>query len=436
MIAATGSSLRIEERGFAGIASDARHLAIVLLPASYFIAVVTQYRWYFLCLALVVMAGVAREWHRFVSWQYSRRLLLPLAAFLLSLALSSTWALDPAVSLTGLALPVTFAFLCWSVAGWAQEQPFLRQTTPLVVLVWGIAAVYVYVFLRFGTLKPIDEDVATVFGAGSNAGAMHLVAALPMLLWRMRVHPRMSSRLAIGLTVGLLVVSGTRAAYLVAPLVAAASLLAFGEQRKVRLSSLMKAGVMVAATAGLVAATPLGQSTIERLGATTATLLDPTDLLEPQTADYERALTYLEGWRAFTEHPVTGIGYQNLRVWIEHYYGFGTSSHNLLVTLLSEAGWPATFAFGALMIVFFGVIAGGRRIDPRPQARNYYAAVAVSMAGSLGLAMFHQLLDFQMFYILLGIATAAPVLPRFNPGLLPSRLIARLPGNSQVTTSD
>ncbi|GMW06405.1 MAG: hypothetical protein AMXMBFR8_12020 [Nevskiales bacterium] len=402
--------------------SEIRHLAIIALPSVYFLAIVTQYRWYFLCVAAVVIAGIAREWWTFVSWRSSRRLIIPQLLFLLALSMSAWWAFDPMVTLTGLGLPLVFTLLFWSVAGWAQEQPLLRQTTPLLVMVWAIGAVYAYVFLRFGTLKPIDEEVASTFGAGSNAGAMHLVAAAPLLLWRARVGQDSLSWLTVALAAALIIVSGTRAAFLVAPLVTAAALVMFNASRKFRLTAMLRAALIVAGASALAAATPAGQTTIGRLEISATILLDSGSLLDPREADYERALTYVEGLRAFQEHPYTGIGYQNMRVWLDDRYGVNSSSHNLVVTLLAEAGWPATVAFGALIFSFFSTLRRGCLIDPRRQAREYYVAVAIAMTGVLLLSMFHQLLDFQMFYFLLGIATAAPALIGVGSGHEPKQL--------------
>jgi hypothetical protein len=389
-----------------------RHVAISITPAAYFLGILTQYRWYFLCLLLLAATSVACDWHQTGLWPRLERVLTPLIFFLLCLAASSTWALQPLATLQGLALPLTYTALTICAARWSQEQPLRRQTQPFIVLIWAVAAAVAYVYVRFGSLKPVNVDIKAAFGAGSNAAAAHVLVAIPFLMWRLRTHARLMDIATLVLALGLLLMSQTRAAYVITPVIVAISLArpsTFGGARTwLTLKALAAVGVLI----GVVALTPASQVMVDRLVEVAMSFANPGTLLDPRQGDYERAMTYFEGWNAFLAHPLSGIGYMNLAPWLEARYGWSASSHNLLVTLLAEAGWPAALAFLFLMVRFFGACLSGIRLDPRPLASQFYAAIAIGMIAALMLSMFHQILEFQMFYVLLGMALGAPMLPR------------------------
>ena len=52
------------------------------------------------------------------------------------------------------------------------------------------------------------------------------------------------------------------------------------------------------------------------------------------------------------------------------------------------------------------------RMDLRVSGNAFCSALAVAMLGTLLMSFFHQVLEFQVFYILLGMASAMPVVPR------------------------
>jgi hypothetical protein len=174
----------------------------------------------------------------------------------------------------------------------------------------------------------------------------------------------------------------------------------------------VKALAVVSVLIGMTALTPVGQVVIDRLIGAVLSVADPTTFLDPSQGDYERAVMYFEGWNAFLDSPLGGIGYMNLSAWLQVRYGWGTSSHNLLVTLFAEAGWPAALAFVFLMVRFFSACISGMRLDSRPLAVQFYGVIGIGMAAALMLSMFHQLLEFQMFYIILGMALSAPTFPQ------------------------
>lgn len=407
-----------------------RHIAVLVVPSAYFLAVVTQYRWYFIALALLCSISVVCDWRRPAPWHRLRPLFLPLLVFLLSLGISATWALDTNATFQGMILPTVYLLLFICTARWSQEQPLIRQTTLFVVLVWVVAATFVYIYARFGTLKPVHEDIAEVFGAGSNAGAMHVLVALPFIVWRIRFRKSAFDWLTLAVAIAVLTSSATRAAYVIAPIILLASFGRPGARRVRRFVPLLSGAIAVAIVIWLTTLTPIGRSAMDRLGQTFSGLSDPTTLIDPDQGDYKRAVTYIEGWGAFQTRPLTGIGYKNLEGWVESRYGWGQGSHNLLVTLLAEAGWPATFAFAFLLYRFFLVLRNGISIDPRGVAAEFYSTLILAMLAALMFSMFHQLLDFQLFYVLLGMCLATPMLPR---GL---RLIARSGHPVRVTPSE
>ena len=411
LYARDGLRVGMENLGELQAVRNLRHIAVVVTPSAYFLGILTNYRWYFLSLLLLVLTSLACDWHQRVLWPRLERLIGPLLVFLACLAASSIWALEPLATLTAIGLPLVYAVLAICVARWSQQESLWRQTSPFVVLVWAIAVAYTYVYLRFGSLKPVDEEIKAAFGAGSNAGAMHVLVALPFLLWRVRARGDLLSNLSLMLALGLLLVSGTRTAYVIAPIIVAISLGRPGVAGTARAWRLLKALAAVGVLVGVTALTPVGQLVSDRLIGAVMALADPTTFLDPQQGDYERAITYVEGWNAFLHNPLGGIGYMNLSNWLQARYGWGASSHNLLVTLFAEAGWPAALAFIFLMVCFVRACISGTRLDPRPLAAQFYWAIGIAMGAALMLSMFHQLLEFQMFYVVLGMALSAPRLP-------------------------
>ena len=398
--------------GRSGVFKSLRHLMMVVTPSLYMVAIVTAYRWYFIAVAVLFILSLLCEWEGSSSWAGIGSLLTAIGLFWCALALSALWALDPGLTIGALWLPALYIGLFLCVARWSRERTLVEQTAPFAVLVWAVAGVYLWVYMQFGAIRPVNEDVDTAFGAGSNLGAMHVLVAMPLLLWRLRVAPTLWVVLTCVVGVGVLVVSGTRSALLITPILVLVLAMMWTADTRKHSGYLLRALAVFVALGVVMATSLIGVATWERIADLSQYFSDPSTLLLAGEADYERAITYLEGWNAFVSHPITGIGYWNLTAWLEMRYGWGTSSHNILVTLLGEAGLPAALAFTYVIAQFIARIRMGMRIDVRTSGRAFCAALAVAMLGTLLIAFFHQLLDFQVFYMLLGLASALPVVPQ------------------------
>jgi O-antigen ligase len=122
--------------------------------------------------------------------------------------------------------------------------------------------------------------------------------------------------------------------------------------------------------------------------------------------DLERAWTFEQGWEAFIEHPVLGIGYNNIGKRVEENYGAPVVSHNILLTLIAESGWPAFVIFIVLISGFFKRVWWARR-NREETDRGFHTACMISMMAALLSAMAHPLLGFPLFYVILGFGHAA-----------------------------
>jgi O-antigen ligase len=153
---------------------------------------------------------------------------------------------------------------------------------------------------------------------------------------------------------------------------------------------------------------------------------NPADAVQ----ETERLTMYLEGWNAFIAHPVLGIGYQSLAQLTLARDGNEVSSHNLLLTLIAEAGWPAFAIFVGLMAAYFRRLNKGVSGNVTETDRDVLTAMRLSMIGLLVGSMFHQLIAFHLFYALLGAAFGLSVRKtlRNGPQRASRRLLLHPPG--------
>ena len=120
--------------------------------------------------------------------------------------------------------------------------------------------------------------------------------------------------------------------------------------------------------------------------------------------DIERQAMLLVGWEAFTERPWLGIGYHNLGERIGEVFSREIESHNILLTLIAECGWPA--------LILFCLLIGSSSeeqvtLDHRAiESRGFYAACQISLIAGLLTGMAFPLLELPVFYVVLGIGYA------------------------------
>ena len=122
--------------------------------------------------------------------------------------------------------------------------------------------------------------------------------------------------------------------------------------------------------------------------------------------DIERQAMLLVGWEAFTERPWLGIGYHNLGERIGEVFSREIESHNILLTLIAECGWPALILFCLLIGEFFRRTSWARA-HRAIESRGFYAACQIVSIAGLLTGMAFPLLELPVFYVVLGIGYAS-----------------------------
>ena len=122
--------------------------------------------------------------------------------------------------------------------------------------------------------------------------------------------------------------------------------------------------------------------------------------------DVEREEMLLMGWQAFTEHPWLGIGYRNLGARIGEVFPREIDSHNLFLTLISECGWPGFFIFCFLLAEFFRRTRWAKT-HQSPESAGFCTACRISLIAALLTGMAFPLLEFPLFYAVLGLGYAS-----------------------------
>jgi O-antigen ligase len=384
------------------------HLSLIT-PALYLPAILLGFRWYFLGLALslgaavVLIMGIRRLPSTF------RRIGLALGLWLGINFISAVWAVDASATL------ISSSYLLILAVFWLSGAAVGAYTSPVIQVKFFAfctvtsALVFAYVLLTYGTVRPITDEVARTFGAGANAAAMQSVVALPMLIWRMQLKRSPSSVLMVTLAIIIVGISQSRAAYLSVTVGCMLWVVLYQTPRYTRGARLLFGlGLVVALVAIAFAVAPQTMLRLTNVGRAVA---DPLVLVSEGQGDFSRLATYYFGWLAYKENPWLGIGYRNLEPFMEDRVGFGEASHNLIVTLLAETGLPGTVAFVLLLIAFFRAVRRGVSAAATRDEANWRIAVGIAMAVALLNGMFHQVPEFQYFYLLLGLTSAWQTAP-------------------------
>lgn len=398
---------------------------LTLALASYFVGALSYLRIYYgivaavaSCALLLLCArrSVPTDMLRAGAW---------IAALYVYFGLTSLWAIDPTHTAATTAFDLIYPTIWLSTFVFVRYGRLSDAYLPVRVLPWVVGVVYAFMLLRFGVIRPEDEHTAQQVGSLGNAGAMTLLACLPFLLVR-ALRGMRGALLETLVTLALLVVSQSRTGYLLGAIIIPATVLAARPLGRRGLQRVLAGGFLVLIAASAVFAFGGGA---EAVGSTFERFTAVQDLVGPQTAaqantEVERVAMYAEGYRAWREHPWLGIGYENLGIYVEARHGFPVVSHNLLITLVAEAGMPSLLLFGAIIADFYRRTRRVQEGSPLPAARDLATAARVAMLGLLIGSMVHPVLHFQLFFVVLGFGMALRVPLSAIPH--PHRVVRRL----------
>jgi O-antigen ligase len=377
------------------------YLAALVALGSYFFAILSFYRAFYILVALAFCFSLFFVWAGYMKNPGLSRHALPLLIFFAYLSSTAFWSEYPGQTLETVAVTSIFLVV------WAQffllnsnydenEVIQLFRYVPYVV-----AITYIYLGLRFGAIRPFDLDTADSIGATANAGALWLVASLPFIFCLVRGGDK-RARWELFLAYFLIAVSESRAGYLLAVFCLLADVYLHRASLRRFARDAVKYGVLVLALVGFAWYLPVTRPLIEE-GFGRAALTSTED---EAAADIERLAMLQVGWDSFLEHPLLGIGYDNVGARVEDAYGVKIVSHNILITLLAEAGWPGFILFVWVMRTFFKRTTAAMA-NPGGKNEGFYLACIISMVATLLAGMAHPLLGFPMFYVVLGMGYAA-----------------------------
>lgn len=350
--------------------------------------------------------GSRRDFRRQGFWQDAKWLFI----FFSYLLLTAVWALYPSATLITTAVYSIFLVL-WAVSYvLGQTYKAERVAGLFVALPYVVVIAFVYMFVRFGALRPYDQTSLEGIGATANAAGLWLGVSLPFLLWLTR---RNKVRwVEVSLSLVLIAISQARAAYLLAIF----SLLVHAVSNGRGFGHYLKGLVRVSAIVFVVCVgayyLPLTrgfiESALERV-VVSDVVSDAGNAVrgEETLVDMERVWTFEQGWQAFTEHPILGVGFANIAPMVEDAYGAPVMSHNILLTLIAESGWPAFILFIVLVATFARRLLRARKNLQETSDAGFYTACLASVGGSILSGMAHPILGFPPFYLVLGIGLGA-----------------------------
>ena len=149
----------------------------------------------------------------------------------------------------------------------------------------------------------------------------------------------------------------------------------------------------------------------------------------------ERIILWDAGWRMFREHPVTGVGLQDLKPWVARYRSPEAHEpphghmHNVYLQVLVTMGVIGFAAFVYLVTALWRTAARRLRVDARaldadPFGMALRIATVAALAGFLVAGLFEwnfgdeELLD--LLFTLIGLAWAASAWRQVRPAAPPS----------------
>ena len=375
---------------------------------SYFPAILSYYRIFYVLIFLVccVVFSSIRLGH--AAKREASQCAYRLVGFFAYLGLTSVWAQFPGRTLSNVSIDLIFILI--SAVFFVIELAYKEEEIARIFLYipYAVAATFIYLLVRYGALRPFDEATAGEIGATANLCGQWLVVSLPFIYWLIR---RGDKRRYIELCLAffLIAIAESRTAYLLVLFFLLSEAFLYGKRIRHFLAEAAKFALVLVPLVTLAwfipVTKPLVADGFQRL--TTIRTDDNKD------ADIEREVMFLVGWDAFTEHPLLGIGYHNLGERVGEVYPREIESHNILLTLIAECGWPGLILFCLLIWEFFRRTKWARE-NRTTESREFYAACQISLIAALLTGMTFPLLEFPLFYAVLGLGYASSVSKRLS----------------------
>ncbi len=339
---------------------------------------------------------------------------IPLFVFFVYLALSCMWARFPETTLLAVSIdsiyPVIF-ILAYIVA---LNNDLRRLTFIMFVIPFAVITFTIWAIFNFGVVRQEIYGEATQLGSSSSTLAIYLTASLPFLIWINYRKTTFFSIAAIIASIGLQFVFQSRAILAANMIGIVITWYSLASNKLGVLKSVFKAGLLLAVALIFLLVFDQGreflQKSIERfqVGMDLSFLDAESAIRLPaiERIDLDRRLMWLTSYNSFVENTILGVGYMNIgRIFLEN-YGWYIVSHGIVTTLLGETGLIGTLLFSWVLLRYFRRISISIRIAQSGEEAEFQIVCRCSMLCLLFSGLFHQLLQDQLFYILLAWGSA------------------------------
>jgi O-antigen ligase len=300
--------------------------------------------------------------------------------------------------------PYFFLFMFSYRATIKGDTLWVKSLSKIMPITVGI--IFIYIYLKFGSIRGGAEE----FGAFSNVGPSIVEAFIPFLLFYITTEKSYGFALfSLILTVGVIIYSGSRGAFLIGVLGIVTSILILKQNSTKKVIMAAKASVLVI----LIILILLKTTNIENIflqvsqrfiDSQVITTIFDNNKPSLQRSDYVRSVMYFEGIRTIKENPVLGIGLGGISKTIDDYYGFEVVSHNFIITAWGEMG-----VIGLFLILLMFVLPIKQMIQIRRQMGQIidYTYISSTLVGIILLllnGLFMPQLTNPVLYLMLGLA--------------------------------
>lgn len=336
----------------------------------------------------------------------------PVIAVLAWFLLTLTWVKDPALPLLQTATSFSAsiaAFLIGAIWRFYFKPSEVSEFFPVLAL--GYVMLSAINYTLFGDLMAVEQ------GSFRTEIAAVIAMTLPVLIARALVLRSIWSA-CIAIAISALAIYGQSRTTLMI-LVLAVCILGVMHFRA-RLIPAYLVG-FVTLMAGL---TVLPSEIFDRLSnqtqleATESAIAEELSKPSGMQVDLDRRIILLVAKNEFLDHMAFGIGYMGLSSAVEKHFGRSISAHGLIPALLAEIGLVGGVILLVTLARSFSALRWSMRRSASIVERTFISHMAVSLALLVVFGVFHQLVEYPIFWLLVGFALMGGKMPSRNIGII------------------
>lgn len=336
----------------------------------------------------------------------------PVAAVMTYFLLTLIWAEEPVPAFLSAVTSFSAGIAAFLVgATWRYHFKPSEISGFFLVLASGYVVLCIINYAMFGDLMALEQ------GSFRTEIASVVAVTIPVLAARTLIFRSILSA-CTGLAVSALAIHGQSRTAVVLFLLTLATLGVL--HLRARLIPIYVAG-FVSLMVGLALLPP---QTFDRF--TSQTLLGTTDeaviedLSKPpdMQVDLDRRLMLFAAKREFMNRMAFGIGYMQLPYAIEKNFGRTISAHGFVPALLSEVGLVGGFVLAIALALSFNALRWSAKSSASSVERIFLSHIAVSLALLVVFGALHPLVEYPLFWLLIGLALMGGKMPSRSDGVV------------------